>query len=309
MRFFKFFAILIVLFFSINKSWSSSCIAMIDTAALKASTFGLTIGDNVNLMLDDSYVTDAKFLGQIIDYDGTPEDFAFYDHTTSSVHIFPADNTLFSDSIGSDVVEVDLVRPETVAKTERQVGGTCAAYAIYNCQRQMLYQGHEGNGRNTEELATEESRAEALRLSIHNYYDDGWHLDGIDQMTGRLGYHNVEIPNSNPQEFRRLVIEEAISHAVLIRFDVPPRMGRTFHSTFDHELGENLDRRIWIPRGEGEEKKGGHMILISGAFRGPAGNTYLLVQDSNWHTIRLWDSRILTTRMFSAHLRAWSVRP
>lgn len=291
-----------------NLALSSECIVRVDNILSRSNqdSIGLRVGDKVELQIEREVpIKNASFLGQLIGLDGKPQDYAFLDHINSTVHIFPEQKVNFTDLYNNpkSVQEID---PEKLVKTQQQEGGTCAAFAIFNCQRQMLYSGHKGNGKNAKELSSESERIKTIVKAVDDYYIDGNFRDAIEEMAERLGYKVGEISRSSTQKFKEGILNNAHKHPILIRFDVQKKMGKTLHSTIDHGSGETLSTKIWQPTASGEPSGGGHMILITGAVKGPTGKTYLVVQDANWHTIRLWDADLLD-RLNSASLRAWTV--
>lgn len=259
-------------------------------------------GDAVKVVLPgESQSLEGVFLGRLLALDGQTKKFAILVPEQKKIHIFRSNEIRVLQ--GENEISSESLEP--VVAGINQEDGTCAAFSIYNCMRQMGYSGHEGNSELAKWLADEAGRHRLLTRSIHDYYIDGNHTDGISEVSGVFGFQHYEIPSGSARELAKGIREYSKDWPILLRFDIGSEMHRTEYEMYDHRDATTYDRRLWLPQRSGERSQGGHMILILRNFT--AGNQeWLLVHDPNWTSPRMWPIEELNHR-YPANIRAWVV--
>lgn len=296
--------LLIVLIFVSHFSFASRPCYVELSEKNTTSYSSLTVGTKVKVQISDTEHFEAKsfegvYLGKLIDISGEETNHAFFDPTERYVHLIPVKDVAFENGIQSD-------KNTLIAETVPQRLGSCAAHALINCMHQMKLAGRMGNSKLAKDFGSVDGKINMAVNATMYYYGDDTHRDGIKQMTEEYGFYHKILPTYSIAKFKRALIKELSRAPVLIRFDVGKSMETTDYTVYDHSNKEKRPRRLWQPNdGERSDSQGGHMILISSAFT--ANNkTYLLVQDANWPSVRLWDAEVLN-RLFKAGIRAWSV--
>jgi len=240
-------------------------------------------GSQVKLSFADRVgETDALFLGQMMEQDGTVTDDLFLDLQKTRVYLVDTDHVHFDAPVG---------RMQTILKPMNQWGGSCAAYAITHFWKQLYRVGFHVNPAFTETCDTEEGRTHLLEETIDRYYLDARvTMNSIMNSYGkRFGFRCHRTTFQTGAEASDFVFREAsAANPVLIEFDIGPNMVTSTYEVVDYEKPETIDSRLWVPRQVGSRNSGGHAIVVVAGFKA-MGRKKAVVLDSDWDEPRIWD--------------------
>lgn len=265
--------------------------------------YPLKLGGEVQISLPEQVgIVSAYFLGRNLRIDGTTKKFAFFVPSQNKIHVLRESELEILQ--GEAGVEAGDLQP--IVAGIKQEDGTCAAFSIFNCMRQMHHDGNAGNGKLAEWMKDEPGRMRLLTRALHDYYIDGTHSDGIEEVASLLGFVTYQLPGRNVQDLKDAVRKYSSSWPILLRFDVTPQMQETSYEFYDYKYEETYSKKLWLPnRSRFRKSGGGHMVMIRGSFSA-GGQEYLIVNDPNWTTPRLWPMDELN-HLSSARIRAWAV--
>jgi hypothetical protein len=223
------------------------------------------------------------FLGRLIEPNGTPSSYMFFDQRTHIVY--------YADR---NSVEIHQRNLESILKLYEQKGGTCTGYAMSNLLHQMNLAGFQGNGKLKTILSTEQGRTQLLIDAINQYYlvlQHRYSIQGILNQYGReFGFtcqSKVFDTSWEVENFLQEKLPRGIP--VLISFSRGPDMvtSKFRFVDFDHP-SRKVDTRLWIPRKIGERNSGGHSVVAVAGFQ-VEDHIQLLMLDSDWEEPRIWD--------------------
>ncbi|MBI3543738.1 MAG: hypothetical protein HY075_10745 [Deltaproteobacteria bacterium] len=131
------------------------------SAVASSKRYDLVQGEPVKLQLgDDPALSDVVFLGRLVTIDGVSRELAFYDSAKKLLHIVPV-SKLSIQREGGEALSADKTPP--VVRSINQEGGTCAAFSIFNCMRQLHYVlGKKGSEALQKQLDNEQGRTGLL---------------------------------------------------------------------------------------------------------------------------------------------------
>jgi len=256
----------------------------------------------------DGAKTDAVFLGRLVLLDGVSKDVALYEPATQIVHLIPLEKlTLHSDG---EAVDGSLLQP--IVMSINQEGGTCAAFSIFNCFRQLHLSAIEGNGNLASQLSSEMGRAALLTRVINKVYiENRGNTAVLEELATAYGYKIYVVPTDKPAQFAAAVAKYLkTGWPTLLRFETPSAMSETPYKIVSQRDGKVYDRRLWLPKGRFQFKKSSHLVLGLAVFEA-GGEQWILVLDPNWQAPRLWKLSELD-KMGSADMAAyvlWQEKP
>ena len=117
------------------------------------------VGGELDILLPNTKETKkAVFIGRNLRLDGSTKKFSFFVPSENIIHVLrPSELTI---ELNGKVIDGDRLQP--VVAGINQEDGTCAAYSIFNCMRQLHYDGRTGNGKLEAWLAEEPGRHRLL---------------------------------------------------------------------------------------------------------------------------------------------------
>lgn len=245
----------------------------------------------------------VSFLGKARHIDGSISGAFFFNAEKMRIEFIGIEHIQFFER--TNLIDLDEVAP--IVRSINQQGGTCAAYAIFNCFRQLYEDGYLGNGMLAHHLGDEASRNRFFVRINSDYYSDGNHRGVEDDVARELGFEIQRLDTRNAQSLadhlRRL---SSNPWPVLLYFDVNSSMSETPYIIYNHMTDSVADKRLWQPRPSGNSSPGGHQILVIKTFVDTKGKEWLLVVDSNWQAPRLWDIQALR-HIHAARIGGWSL--
>jgi hypothetical protein len=249
--------------------------------------------------------TRMTFVGRTIGPTEETREFAFYDWKEKRLHLIEAQKirirTLSTD--GDAIAEGEIA---PVVRSRNQAGGTCAAYALYNCFHQLraIRSGNENLGKI---FATEETRNGFQADLVHELYKKSENSANLDQIlrehAAKFGFQVRETKGAGLSA--SVVHDLEMGYPVVIRFDCGPEACNMPVEYLDHRTQSKLSSTMWQPNPVREKSAAGHAVLLSGIFRS-GGVDSIIVTDSNFEAPRLWPVTNLDMH-FSADLRAWTL--
>jgi len=285
-------------------SWASQiCTGMLATI-VPENPYALEIGDVFEVQFPGSKDTrQVHFLGASRLLDGTVGGYIFFDPRKREIHHYPLRQMEFLGPDSKPIADDDL---ESIVRSIDQEGGTCAAYAIFNCMHQLYVSSQLGNGTIVHHMSNEANR-QRFYVRIHTeYYGDDTHIGAEDEIAKGLGYAIVSLDSSNISKFTEAVRHSSsLGWPMIISFEVGRRMSETPYKILDHQTGQTADRRLWVPQ-DGSGSSGGHQILFLRTFKDLTGNEWIVVVDSNWQGPRLWSIKELN-HMHTGNVQGWTV--
>lgn len=263
---------------------------LVDAGAVAKApgAYGLARGDRVKLRAGAAQPVNAVFLGRLVGLDNTTVDLAFYDPTAALIHVIPKDRISITRGTPTETIAIEDTSP--AVRSVNQEGATCAAYSMFNCLRQMQYDGHEGNKKLKDAISNEPGRLSFVVRAVTRLYSDHVaDLMTLDELATTYGFKIYKIPYSSAKELKSEVLKYlGQGWPITLAFDVPNDMTTTPYTIIDHSNDKPLDRRLWKPKGMLQGRNSRHMIVALGAFE-VDGKTMILVSDPNWQAPRLWD--------------------
>jgi hypothetical protein len=251
---------------------------------------------------------DMVFIGRTFRLDRSTQDFAFFESKTSMVHFFDA-KKIRIETLGEDGSGTSYGKIAPLVRSRNQQGNTCAAYAIFNCFRQLHELGHTGNGNLAVVLADEGDRQDFLAALINELYivaTQGREMAAtVRQSAHRLGFSAEEV--MGPTLPGTVLGDLEQGRPVLLRFDCGQTQCELPYRVLDHSEGQRLSTQLWQPRKGREPTPGGHAILLSGVFSAADGTRWIVAHDPNFQAPRLWPVANLD-RFDEARIRAWIIR-
>ncbi|MBI3555198.1 MAG: hypothetical protein HY074_02900 [Deltaproteobacteria bacterium] len=199
----------------------------------------LAHGEAVKLQFgDETAMADAVFLGRLVPLDGVATELAFYELGRQLVHVIPISKISIKRVSGEDV---DVQSSTPVVRSINQEGGTCAAFSMFNCMRQMHLFGQDGNDVMKAELATEAGRMGLLVRIVNQLYIENQNTTTvIANLTTKYGFKSYEIPWSNGGDLQEGLLKYlGQGWPVLLRFDVPKDMTVTDYTIIDRSNAKN----------------------------------------------------------------------
>ncbi|PIR23918.1 MAG: hypothetical protein COV44_00465 [Deltaproteobacteria bacterium CG11_big_fil_rev_8_21_14_0_20_45_16] len=245
----------------------------------------------------------VHFLGASRLLDGTVGGYIFFDPRKLEIHHFPLGQMEILGPDSKPIADKDL---ESIVRSIDQEGGTCAAYAIFNCMHQLYASNQLGNGTIVHHMDTERNR-QRFYVRIHNeYYGDDTHIGAEDEIGKELGFVISRLDSSSIINFADDVRRSSsLGWPMIIGFNVGRRMSETPYTILDHETGQISDRRLWVPQ-DGSGSSGGHEIVFLRTFKDLEGSEWIVVVDSNWQGPRLWSIKELN-HLHTGRLQGWTV--
>lgn len=284
------FAVFYSVSFIFSAEANTKCRAYL--AGLSASPrFALDIGAPINIELEIEGTTKkikANFLGISKYIDGTSSGAFFFDAKEKIIHFIGiGDVKFYQDTLGQQMeVPENFLAP--IVRSINQQGGTCAAFAIFNCMRQLFINGDEGNGMIFHHMDSEPARLRFWERIRHDYYGDGNHRDAEHNIAKELGFKKVNINNYSPQKMAEFLREYSkAGWPFILYFDVGEAMSITPYRIYNHVTQTMADQRLWTPSTTGRGS-GGHQIIGVKVFIDTQGQEWIVVVDSNWQAPRLW---------------------
>ena len=251
---------------------------------------------------------ETQLLGRLLSQDGSDEIFVFLEIGNQTVHYVNAKKTQFFSSQNS---RVPAERIKLWVQNEAQEGGTCAAYSLYHCLRQIQF---FKNAPKTlkDRFLSESSRIRVLVDSVNKVYlEKGSNLSSaIQKVALNQGLDVYSIPRTTGAAFKKSVFEELRKGwPVLLRFNVAKSMTPQELKFLDHSGDEttSMNQKLWVPFSGYffQRGPGGHAVVLMSTFEA-GGKTYILVSDPNWKFLRIWPSEYLE-RLESADLWGWTL--
>lgn len=258
------------------------------SAVASYSGFGLTQGEPVKIQFgEDSNRASAVFLGRLIGLQDTSPDLLFYEQERKLIHIIPIQKLSIQRRSGESISAHD---SSPIVRSENQEGGTCAAYSIFNCLRQLHYTGRDGNGTIAKQIETESGRQHLLvRLINEIYLKDRFYEDVLSEVGKQYGFKFREVLYRDSLDLKKKITKSLRSGSpVMLRFDTNFEMATTPFTVLNHADGVEAERKMWMPRTSRKKAKLGHMVFALGIVE-VEGIKKILISDSNWKVPRLWD--------------------
>ncbi len=304
-------------------SWADTCDSFFKvTISKKLNQISkLDPGSGVQIDMGSKGKLNGYFLGRLLSVQGETTEAAFFitDGGTVGIHYFKIEKLDLSE------IENGLEDSFRVVRSFNQEGGTCAAYSLYNCMRQLDERKVIQGDAFSKEMVDEDSRTHLIVRAVnHIYADSGSSFEGAIRKWAEkysLKLNVIEgsgVPNYfNPfnwfqpkskNAFRDSILKEVVEgRPVLIRFDCPKNMTTCSYSMVDNEKASENVVKLWLPKNEGETKSAGHAVVLTGIFSDSNGKTFLLVSDPNWQVVRLWNVEELD-KVDAANMKAWSFK-
>lgn len=277
---------------------------------LSSSTrYSLSIGDEVEVQLEKNgelKTFRANFLGLSRYIDGSSSGVFVFDAKELRIHFVGMDSVSFFQNHNGLNVAVPSSAVAPIVRSINQQGGTCAAFAIFNCMRQLYLNGFEGNGMVHHHMQSEPSRTRFWAKIDHDYYGDGNYRDAEHNIALELGFKKESMDTRSAEkmaDFMRAYSEAGFPF--LIFFDVGAQMWRTPYVIYSHVAEQESDRRLWTPSENGRHS-GGHQILGVKVFTDTEGKEWIVVVDSNWQAPRLWPIEELS-KYRSGRIGGWGI--
>ena len=283
--------LLLLLCLHASSAWATICEKfLIEANAVAASTkYRLAPGEAVKMQFgDEPAQVAAVFLGRLVPLDGVAKEFAFYEPGRQLVHLILIEKTNIQRPTGEGISADDTA---PLVRSINQEGGTCAAYSMFNCMRQMQLLGQDGNDVLKTELESEQGRSGLLVRIVNQLYIEKQNSsDVLTGLTTKYGYKSYEIPwNGKKSDLKDAIIKYLNSGwPILLKFDVPKTMSTTDYTIIDHAKEKELSKNLWVPKGIMPGKGQSHMVTVLGIFE-TDGKQMLLISDPNFQAPRLWD--------------------
>ncbi|MBC7691367.1 MAG: hypothetical protein H7222_06320 [Methylotenera sp.] len=250
----------------------------------------------------------TRFLGRFQLPDGSEHSYLFYDTAAEEIHLIPASRMHLSDSKDTAVKSEQV---KLYVRSEMQEGGTCAAYSLYNCIRQVGMK-PSPPAQVQDGLATESERLRLLMKAVDQIYVEPEPGDAvahtIENLATEYGLKSRVISRSSKDGFRSRILKDLqTGWPVLARFDTEENMLPTAYTLISHEgpKVEPNDRDLWVPKPIKAGNFGSHAVVFLAAFEAK-GEQFILVSDPNWEVPRIWPVSYLE-RMNTAHMAAWTI--
>ncbi len=270
----------------------------------------LSLGETVLLSHSElAEPLEVQFLGKTLNLNHTLEHALFFDVKNFEIHILP-------------YTQLQLQKPTTTLKSifirsENQVGGTCAAYSMFNCLRQTeLSLQAEAPEALKKAFQDESARIRTLMRATHDYYMKSESIGQVFQkLASDSGVKTFIHPRRDASMFQESILEHLRQgHPTLLRFSIASEMLKTEYTLFDHAPNltapKAMDRRLWVPfQSKGffdRAQSAGHAVTLLAEFKDTLNRHWILVSDPNWQAPRLWPVEYLS-RLKSANLEAWSL--
>lgn len=242
--------------------------------------YDLGVGSRIQLTTEEDETLTGLYLGRMAEHPDRGDEVLFLNERTGKVLLVDTESIRFSKKNSMQVL----------ISTVDQAGDTCAAYAVFHFWQQFSLWADNESLKTS--FSTERSRMKFLEESITSYYmgRDNSLKRVLNKFAKSFDYKCGEKSFEDGAEAADFVFETAASGSVvLMEFDIGPKMVRSLNPLKDHETGEELDDRLWIPRKVGERSSSGHAIVAAAAFEFK-GKRKLVVLDSNWNEPRVWDA-------------------
>ncbi len=249
---------------------------------------------------------ETLFLGKFIGQDGQAESYGFYDPRLKNVHFVSPEKTRVL------AADQNIISPEQFklfVQNESQVGGTCAAYSLYHCLRQVSLSDH-APALLKDSFSSESARIKSLMKAVNGVYiaDGKSFRNTVIAMSKERDVSLFDLPNKSKVEFKASFIKHLkMGWPILFRFDIEPNMVDQDLTLLDHRgpNTEELRKRLWIPFKGGflKSPRGGHAVIALGLVE-TYDRQYILISDPNWELPRLWPIEYLE-QASAARMSGW----
>ncbi len=292
------------LFSNLSVEAASRC-QLTATEATNHPAYKIGIGNQVTLSVNDAPAVTGIFLGRLIRIGGETKGVPLFLPNENKILLAPGLDTLVFDSGGKPIAPEELF---PVARSVNQWGGTCAAFTIFNCLRQMSYRGFRGNNSLPDHLRSEEARWRLFLRIDEDYYKDGDHRQTEEKVAAEMGFKIYRISTDVAPSAFKSEIDKYVGNGwpVMIAFKVGQEMWQTPYVIEDLEHGNTIDRRLWTPRTHLTSPRSsyaGHQILVVGVIQTAQGRHYVVV-DPNWQAPRLWPEEEFND-LYNTGIQSW----
>lgn len=273
--------------------------------ASKHPNYKIALGNQVSLSIDQAPPVAGTFLGRLIRIGGETKGVPIHVPNEGKILLVPGQDLGLFDASGRPIAPEETF---PVVRSVNQWGGTCAAFTIFNCLRQMHYRGFRGNNSLPEHLRSEEARWRLFLRIDEDYYKDGDHRQTEEKVAAEMGFKIYRIPSDSSPSAFKTEIDKHLRNGwpVMVAFKVGQNMSRTTYAIHDLEHGNLLDQRLWTPTTHLQSPRSsyaGHQVLIVGSLEGPEGRSYVVI-DPNWQAPRLWAESEFND-LYSPSIEAW----
>jgi hypothetical protein len=251
----------------------------------------------------------ATFIGRSVSVEGRDYYAFFKEGSSSEIFVIPPSDSIRIKSMNGKALTSNSFRSTAFGLS--QTGGTCAAYALYNCFRQLDIHQKNGNGDLKKWLKDEPSRVSFLMGLVNDLYIEARGSSNLEKIIQKkateLGFEVTDIPGTS-RKFKQWMIESLQKGwPVLFRFS----HGRTEQEMSYRivNLASKDDKpyptHLFLPVKPGELSVGGHAVLATGYFE-HNGEHYVIVSDPNFGHPRLWNVDLFD-RGYIANMHGWAL--